>query len=233
MMRIPMVSIREPWMHQYIFQWLLNACDTFSPHLILFIEVTTESSSLLDRGRDLCNWFARGSWMLMLALMVLHYQAFGLYAGGFAMRPIGSLVFGAIGDKWGSARALQISILAMALPTTLIGMMNSIPVSISTSIHPDTTHPLLCRCTPHICHDWHLGTTAADHLAPTTRDCRYVGYGIWLVASLTNRETNAGCGLRLSDAALVDIRQVGVRLLAPSSTLVRIPPVRGGGCTED
>lgn len=49
-------------------------------------------------------------------------QSFGVYAGGLVVRPLGGLIFGAIGDRYGSGTALQVAILAMALPTTLIGM---------------------------------------------------------------------------------------------------------------
>ena len=49
--------------------------------------------------------------------------AFGAFAAGFLMRPIGSLIFGNIGDKLGRKRALLISVLMMAIPTFLIGVL--------------------------------------------------------------------------------------------------------------
>jgi MHS family proline/betaine transporter-like MFS transporter len=49
--------------------------------------------------------------------------AFGAFAAGFLMRPFGSLVFGHIGDRVGRKAALICSILAMAVPTFLIGVM--------------------------------------------------------------------------------------------------------------
>ncbi len=49
--------------------------------------------------------------------------AFGAFAAGFLMRPIGSLIFGNIGDKLGRKRALLISVLMMAIPTFLIGLL--------------------------------------------------------------------------------------------------------------
>lgn len=49
--------------------------------------------------------------------------SFGVFAAGFLMRPLGGLVFGYIGDRIGRNQALILSILAMALPTFLIGVL--------------------------------------------------------------------------------------------------------------
>jgi MHS family proline/betaine transporter-like MFS transporter len=49
--------------------------------------------------------------------------AFGVFSAGFLTRPFGALVFGWIGDRYGRERALMASILAMALPTALTGLM--------------------------------------------------------------------------------------------------------------
>jgi MHS family proline/betaine transporter-like MFS transporter len=49
--------------------------------------------------------------------------AFGVFAAGYLMRPIGGIIFGHIGDKYGRKKALMISILLMAIPTTLIGFL--------------------------------------------------------------------------------------------------------------
>lgn len=49
--------------------------------------------------------------------------AFGVFAAGFMMRPLGGLVFGYIGDKVGRNHALILSVLTMALPTFLIGVL--------------------------------------------------------------------------------------------------------------
>src|SRR6476659_10573785 len=49
--------------------------------------------------------------------------AFGVFAAGFLMRPVGGLVFGHIGDRVGRKAALTISVLAMAVPTFLIGVL--------------------------------------------------------------------------------------------------------------
>ena len=49
--------------------------------------------------------------------------AFGVFAAGFLMRPFGSLVFGYIGDKRGRKAALTASVILMAVPTCLIGLL--------------------------------------------------------------------------------------------------------------
>ena len=49
--------------------------------------------------------------------------AFGAFAVGFLMRPVGAVVFGHIGDRYGRARALLISVAMMAVPTVLMGLL--------------------------------------------------------------------------------------------------------------
>src|SRR5690554_6645930 len=49
--------------------------------------------------------------------------AFGTFAVGFLMRPIGAALFGHIGDRYGRARALLLSIACMAIPTVLMGLL--------------------------------------------------------------------------------------------------------------
>jgi MHS family proline/betaine transporter-like MFS transporter len=49
--------------------------------------------------------------------------AFGAFAAGFLMRPFGGVVFGHIGDRVGRKAALTLSVLAMAIPTFLIGLL--------------------------------------------------------------------------------------------------------------
>lgn len=48
---------------------------------------------------------------------------FGIFAVGFIMRPIGGVLFGLLGDKFGRKSALVASILMMAIPTALIGFI--------------------------------------------------------------------------------------------------------------
>src|ERR1700722_18309590 len=49
--------------------------------------------------------------------------SFGAFAAGFLMRPLGGMLFGHIGDKIGRKSALTLSVLAMAIPTFLIGVL--------------------------------------------------------------------------------------------------------------
>lgn len=49
--------------------------------------------------------------------------SFGAFAAGFLMRPVGGALFGYIGDRIGRKRALNLSVLLMAVPTFLIGLM--------------------------------------------------------------------------------------------------------------
>ncbi len=48
---------------------------------------------------------------------------FGVFATGFIMRPIGALLFGYFGDRNGRKKTLAASIILMAIPTTLIGLL--------------------------------------------------------------------------------------------------------------
>lgn len=48
---------------------------------------------------------------------------YGAFAAGFFMRPLGAIVFGFIGDKFGRRAALAGSILTMAIPTSLIAIL--------------------------------------------------------------------------------------------------------------
>ena len=49
--------------------------------------------------------------------------AFGVFAIGFLMRPVGGVLFGHIGDKYGRDKAMLVSIAAMAIPTFLVGLL--------------------------------------------------------------------------------------------------------------
>lgn len=49
--------------------------------------------------------------------------SFGAFAAGFLMRPVGGALFGYIGDRVGRKRALNLSVLLMAVPTFLIGLI--------------------------------------------------------------------------------------------------------------
>lgn len=50
-------------------------------------------------------------------------SAFGIFAVGFLMRPLGGALVGHIGDSLGRRAALTISVAAMAIPTFLVGVL--------------------------------------------------------------------------------------------------------------
>jgi MHS family proline/betaine transporter-like MFS transporter len=50
-------------------------------------------------------------------------SAFGIFAVGFLMRPVGGALVGHIGDKYGRRVALTFSVAAMAIPTFLVGVL--------------------------------------------------------------------------------------------------------------
>ncbi len=49
--------------------------------------------------------------------------AFGVFAIGYLMRPIGGALIGHIGDRFGRRTSLTVSVAAMAIPTFLIGLL--------------------------------------------------------------------------------------------------------------
>lgn len=50
-------------------------------------------------------------------------SSFGAFAAGFLVRPLGGIVFGRIGDLVGRQRAMLLSVMAMAIPTVLMGLL--------------------------------------------------------------------------------------------------------------
>ncbi|MBY0524795.1 MAG: MFS transporter [Gemmataceae bacterium] len=50
-------------------------------------------------------------------------NTFGVFAAGFLMRPIGAIMFGHLGDRKGRKWALGLSVLLMAVPTALVGLL--------------------------------------------------------------------------------------------------------------
>lgn len=51
--------------------------------------------------------------------------AYGTFAAGFLMRPVGGALFGWVGDRFGRKQALIWSVLAMAVPSFAIGLLPS------------------------------------------------------------------------------------------------------------
>ena len=52
--------------------------------------------------------------------------AYGTFAAGFLMRPVGGALFGWVGDRFGRKQALIWSVLAMAVPSFAIGLLPSV-----------------------------------------------------------------------------------------------------------
>ncbi|MCK5578162.1 MAG: MFS transporter, partial [Planctomycetes bacterium] len=50
-------------------------------------------------------------------------SAFGVFAAGYFARPLGGMIFGRMGDKFGRKTALQASVMLMAIPTFLISIL--------------------------------------------------------------------------------------------------------------
>lgn len=49
--------------------------------------------------------------------------AFGVFAIGYLMRPLGGMLIGNIGDRVGRKQALSVSVAAMAIPTFIVGIL--------------------------------------------------------------------------------------------------------------
>ncbi len=49
--------------------------------------------------------------------------AFGVFAIGYLMRPLGGMVIGNIGDRIGRKQALSVSVVLMAIPTFIVGIL--------------------------------------------------------------------------------------------------------------
>ena len=57
--------------------------------------------------------------------MVALISTFGVFAVGFLVRPLGAILFGIIGDKYGRRTALSLAIFLMSVPTACIGLLPS------------------------------------------------------------------------------------------------------------
>jgi MHS family proline/betaine transporter-like MFS transporter len=59
---------------------------------------------------------------------IVEILTFAVFAAGFVIRPLGGIIFGHIGDKFGRRIALVIGIMTMAIPTAGIGLLPSYEV---------------------------------------------------------------------------------------------------------
>jgi MHS family proline/betaine transporter-like MFS transporter len=89
------------------------------------------ASTMIGNGLE---WYDYALYGTFTALISKHFfpagdetaallATFGIFAVGFFMRPIGGMLFGYIGDKYGRKNALALSILMMAIPTSCIGLL--------------------------------------------------------------------------------------------------------------
>lgn len=89
------------------------------------------TSTMVGNGLE---WYDYALYGHFAALIAMHFfpkgdehvaliATFGIFAAGFLMRPIGAMFFGYFGDKYGRKNALAVSILMMAIPTGLIGLL--------------------------------------------------------------------------------------------------------------
>jgi len=94
------------------------------------------SSILSSSIGNVLEWYDFGLFTIFSSLFgVLFFPAenkevrmiatFGIFAVGFLCRPLGALIFGYLGDKAGRAKTLRLSILMIALPTLIIGLLPS------------------------------------------------------------------------------------------------------------
>jgi len=83
---------------------------------------------------NVLEWYDFGVYGFFASIIAVHFfpsenasvsliAAFGAFAAGFLMRPVGAALFGHIGDRYSRGRALQLSVICMAVPTFLIGLL--------------------------------------------------------------------------------------------------------------
>jgi len=83
---------------------------------------------------NVLEWYDFGVYGFFASIIAVHFfpsenpsvsliATFGAFAAGFLMRPVGACVFGHIGDRYSRGRALQLSVICMAIPTFLIGLL--------------------------------------------------------------------------------------------------------------
>lgn len=83
---------------------------------------------------NILEWYDFGVYGFFASIIAMHFfpsedpsisliAAFGAFAAGFLMRPVGAVIFGHIGDRYSRGLALQLSVICMAIPTFIIGLL--------------------------------------------------------------------------------------------------------------
>lgn len=89
------------------------------------------ASGMIGNGLEWYDYALYGQMAWLLAKLffpagdesVQLLATFGVFAAGFIVRPVGAVLFGWIGDKYGRKNAMVIAVLMMAIPTGAIGLL--------------------------------------------------------------------------------------------------------------
>jgi MFS family permease len=131
-------------------------------------------------------------------------QTFGIFAAGYLARPLGGIVLAHFGDLRGRKRMFMLSILMMAVPTLLMGML---PTYASVGVLAPVLLLLL-----RVLQGAAIGGEApgawvfvSEHVSPRHRSlaCGTLSAGL-LAGILVGALVAAGIGAALSDAQLLD-----------------------------
>ncbi|QUP56915.1 MFS transporter (plasmid) [Ralstonia syzygii] len=122
--------------------------------------------------------------------------AFGTYGLGFVVRPLGALAFGHFGDRLGRKTVLLASLLAMGLPTVLIGLLPSYDAI--GYLAPLLLIVLRCVQGFAVGGEWGAVILAVEHASP-----RFKG----LLGGLS--QTGVAAGLTLSSLAMAAVSASG------------------------
>ena len=115
-------------------------------------------------------------------------SAFGVFAAGYVMRPLGGMVFSYWGDRYGRKRALELSVFLMAIPTSLVGVL---PTHAQAGVAAAILLVVLRLLQGFSVGGEYIGSIAfLAEIAPPERR------GLW--GSLTSTSSNAGLMLRVS-----------------------------------
>ncbi|KTD82154.1 MFS transporter [Legionella waltersii] len=149
--------------------------------------------------------------------MVSLLSALLVFAAGFVIRPIGSIVLGHIGDRIGRAKTLKITILLMSCSSVLTGFL-------PTYQHMGLVAPILlilCRLSQGFC----IGGEFAGSMIYLSETARAKNRA--LVSSMTNNGSNIGvliavlaCSLISGVLSAEELAQFGWRILFISGGLL-------------